>query len=395
MLVRSKGGAQRLSAFLSRLLPFLSKRLQAEEPVNHTVIAGESDGHTRLFEPLAVGFALVAQWVILGCNHQGRWQPAQVGRLHRRRQRVLFVGIAVQIVAREPVHIIGGQEVALTIFVDGWAIEGEIRRRVDQQLESQPGATLVPRHLRHHRRKVAAGAIAAYGKLARVGVELCRMSGHPLRRGVAIFGCSGEFVFGCEAVVHRHHDAAGSIAQAAAQAIMRVQIAYHPAGPGIVLFTTRATGSGSPGAFANCIFILMRTSSGVSVWIGGPLRAAIWSRRACTCGSSGMRVSPFLHCKKPSVVVCAAQCEHFLKYTIKLVGLRERLCVPESVLLSWQGVLPYPELMLIHFSTPLTILPYNIHIYLQASFVTHLKRPPIHFAPGQHHTMEQHCYYKL
>src|SRR5260370_3621574 len=130
-----------------------------------------------------------------------------------------------------------------------------------------------------------------------------------------------------------------------------------PAGSGIVLFTTRGIGSGSPGAFANWIFILMRTSSGVSVWIGGRLRAAIWSRRACTCGSSGMRVSPFLHCKKPSVVVSPAHCEHFLKYTIKLVGLRERLCVPESLLLFCQGVLPHPELMLLHFSTPLPTLP--------------------------------------
>ena len=72
MLLRSKGYAQRLSAFLSRLLTFISKWLQAEEPVNHAVIAGDSDGHTRLFEPLAVGFALVAQRVILACNNQGR-----------------------------------------------------------------------------------------------------------------------------------------------------------------------------------------------------------------------------------------------------------------------------------------------------------------------------------
>ena len=38
---------------------------------------------------------------------------------------------------------------------------------------------------------------------------------------------------------------------------------------------------------------------------------------------------------------------------------------------------------------------YNIPIYLQASRVTHHKRPHIHFAPGQRHTMKQHCYYKL
>ena len=111
--------------------------------MNHAVIAGDSDGHTRLFEPLAIGFALVAQRVILASNHQGCWQPMKVGRQQRRRKRVLFVGIAVQIVVHEPVHIIVGQEIALTIFVDGWAIEGEICPRVDQQLESQAGATLV------------------------------------------------------------------------------------------------------------------------------------------------------------------------------------------------------------------------------------------------------------
>src|SRR5579859_2356264 len=62
MLVR-KRGAQRLSAFLSRLLALIHHRVHADEPVNHPAVAGDGDGHSSLLKLLAVGFALVAQRV--------------------------------------------------------------------------------------------------------------------------------------------------------------------------------------------------------------------------------------------------------------------------------------------------------------------------------------------
>jgi len=82
---------------------------------------------------------------------------------------------------------------------------------------------------RHHRGQVAAGAVAADRQARGIDAQLGGVITHPARGRDAVVHRGGETMLGSHAVVHRDHGAAGGNGQLAAQRVVGVQVADHPA----------------------------------------------------------------------------------------------------------------------------------------------------------------------
>src|SRR5205085_5771947 len=76
--------------------------LQAEEPVDEAVVAAGPGLHAGLLQGPGIGLALVAQRVVLGGEDEGGGEARQIGRVQRRDQRILGVGVVSEVVALEP-----------------------------------------------------------------------------------------------------------------------------------------------------------------------------------------------------------------------------------------------------------------------------------------------------
>src|SRR5579875_2803150 len=201
----------------------------AEKAVNNPFIATDGDGDASFSQFLTVQLTFVAQGVVLGGDDEGGGQAAQVARQQGRGQRVRLILFAIQVMVREPDHVVFRQKVAGGVLFDRDRVHPEIGGGIDQQLEDKVRASPISRHLGHNGSEIAARAIAADGNVRSVHVQLRRVLRHPLRRRIAIFRRGREFVFGREPVIDGDHDATRSICQAAADAIVCVQVADHPA----------------------------------------------------------------------------------------------------------------------------------------------------------------------
>src|SRR5581483_827841 len=137
--------------------------------------------------------------------------------------------LIVQIMVAKPAHIVPREHIAGPVFLFRMGLGKKIGGGIDQQLEVQRGASLVSRHLRHDRRQVAAGAITPDSYACGVNIQLGPMSSDPLRRGIAIVGSSRKLVFGSQPIIYRYHDTASFVRQAAAEGIVCIQVANHPA----------------------------------------------------------------------------------------------------------------------------------------------------------------------
>ena len=69
------------------------------------------------------------------------------------------------------------------------------------------GEIAVARHQRHHRRKIAAGRIAAHRDAPAIDAKRVRLRDHPSGRRGAVIHRGGELVFRRHAVIDRHHAA--------------------------------------------------------------------------------------------------------------------------------------------------------------------------------------------
>ena len=140
------------------------------------------------------------------------------------------VGGAVEIVVAEPSdHGMRQQDAGLGLAVRGMG-HREIGRGIDQHLAGELRAIAVARGERDDGGEIAAGAVAAdrSGARRRCRARL-RVGRDPFRRGDGVVDGGGEFVLGREAIVDRDHDQLALIGELAADDVVGVEIADHPA----------------------------------------------------------------------------------------------------------------------------------------------------------------------
>ena len=119
------------------------------------------------------------------------------------------------------------------MLVSGSLCEGCVHRKIgggiDQHLAGELWAVAVARGKRHDGGEIAAGAVAADQQLRGVDAELFGVGGNPFRRGDGVVDGGGEFVLGREAVIDRDHDQLALMGELAADHVMGIEIADHPA----------------------------------------------------------------------------------------------------------------------------------------------------------------------
>ena len=108
-------------------------------------------------------------------------------------------------------------------------LAGEVGGRVDQELEGDRRAAAFARRERDPAGDVAAGAVAADGEACGVGAQAGGVPGDPAGRGVAVLQRGGEAVLRRKPVVHGGHQAAGVMAEIAADIVVGVEVAADPA----------------------------------------------------------------------------------------------------------------------------------------------------------------------
>src|SRR5260221_10061728 len=87
---------------------------------------------------------------------------------------------------------------------------------------------MVSRHLSNNCREIATCAITSNGDARGVSMQFSCVSGYPLSRGIAIFRCCREGMFGSKAVIHGDDKTFSQVCQAAAGGVMTVNVADSP-----------------------------------------------------------------------------------------------------------------------------------------------------------------------
>ena len=100
---------------------------------------------------------------------------------------------------------------------------------VDEHLERDRGSARVARHERHHGGEVAARAVAADGQLFGIYFQTICVAGNKRESGKAILHGRRKRGLGRFPILHREHRAARAVGERAADDIVRVEIADHPA----------------------------------------------------------------------------------------------------------------------------------------------------------------------
>jgi hypothetical protein len=172
--------------------------------------------------------ALVAQRIeARGDDQRGRL-AAQVAQ-DRRHARILLVGLPPQVLLRVPDHPVAGNDVAVLHLAVGRRAEREVGGGVDEHLTGGHGQARPRRELGHHRREIAAGGVAAHCHARRVHTQLAAVLADPSIGGETVLHRGGELGLRRQAIVDGHHDDPGAVGDARAEAVMRLEIALHPA----------------------------------------------------------------------------------------------------------------------------------------------------------------------
>src|SRR4030095_13495447 len=105
----------------------------------------------------------------------------------------------------------------------------EIGDGIDEHLEGEGRAARVAREQRHHRGEIAACAVAAYRELVAVHAQVGAVRGDPARGRPRVVYRGGELVLGGQTIVHRDHAHARRGGELAAEHVVGLEIAAHPA----------------------------------------------------------------------------------------------------------------------------------------------------------------------
>src|ERR1700751_6374474 len=111
----------------------------------------------------------------------------------------------------------------------GRAVERAIGDRAHEKLASDLGPTARFRELAGHGRDIAAGAPARNQHRPRPAAELDRMVGDPARRRIAVFGRCWETMLWRMAIADADKDHVAAPAHVAAERIVGLLVAQHPA----------------------------------------------------------------------------------------------------------------------------------------------------------------------
>ena len=118
-------------------------------------------------------------------------------------------------------------------LVSGSRMRGRVHRKIgggiDQQLACELWAVAIARRKRNHRGEIAAGAVAADHDPRRIDAELSGVVGYPFGGGDAVVDRSGIFVLGREAIVDGDDDQLALMGHLAADHVVGIDIADHPA----------------------------------------------------------------------------------------------------------------------------------------------------------------------
>ena len=174
-----------------------------------------------------VGDTLVTQRIELAGDDERLRQIRQLAA-QRRDARIGAVG-GRTIDVPEPVHQRARQEIAGRIVGIGRAIERTVGDRAYQELPCDVRAAALLRQLAGHGRDIAAGAPAGDHDRTWFSAELGGVLGNPARRGVAIFCCRRESMFGRMPVSDTDEDHPGAPAHVTAERIVGLLVAEHPA----------------------------------------------------------------------------------------------------------------------------------------------------------------------
>ena len=187
------------------------------------------DVDARGAEPLGVGVPFVAEWIEPCRDDQRRRLAGEILRAQRRGARVVTVGVRRQILRRVPLDAVARDDVALDELAMRCRVEREIDGGIDQHLARRHGHAGLRRELRHHRRQIPSGRVARDGDTRGIRAELGRVRAKPAIRGEAIVDGGRELVLGRQSIIDRNDDRAGTQREPRAQAVVRLEIALHPA----------------------------------------------------------------------------------------------------------------------------------------------------------------------
>ena len=197
--------------------------------MDHAGIARHRHRHARLAQPRGIRLALVTERVVFRGDDESRRQSLELRRGQRRGVGLGPVLRALEVVVPEPAHRIPREQVAVGVVAIRPRVEVVLRDRIGEHLERQRGTAPVAAHEADGGGEVPARAVTADGQAPPVDAETPGLAGDPLGRRVRVFGGDGVLVLGGEAVVDARHDRSRGIGERAADAVMRLDVADHPA----------------------------------------------------------------------------------------------------------------------------------------------------------------------
>lgn len=199
--------------------------------MDRAVVSHRRDLHASLAELAGIGLALVTQHVVLVDDDERRRQAVQLLQrcLQWRSRRLLALGFVGQIGVPEPLHRLLGQPRAIGELVVGTIVEIGVGDGVEQHLLIDGRTAAFLGKQRHHRRHVAADAIACDREPGGVDLELLGMLGDIFGRSISLLDGNGIAGFRRALVVDEDDSGIGAVGDLAHQPVMRIRIAQHPA----------------------------------------------------------------------------------------------------------------------------------------------------------------------
>src|SRR4051812_45741115 len=129
-------------------------------------------GHARLSKSAAIFLTLVTERIDFGRDYHRGWQATQVRGLQRRHMGIPRLIWMVQITRPEELHHLACQQIALSVLLVGTCTARVVgQHRIDEELCSQAGSTLIPYAQGCYRGQVGPRAVASNGDFGRTGVE--------------------------------------------------------------------------------------------------------------------------------------------------------------------------------------------------------------------------------
>ncbi len=95
--------------------------------------------------------------------------------------------------------------------------------RIYEELEHRDGQALVAGDERDDRGEVAARTVASERDAVAIATQLAGVGRDPFPCGNAVVDRAGEPRLGCEAIVDRHDDRSGLVAQHATEVVVRIE----------------------------------------------------------------------------------------------------------------------------------------------------------------------------